>query len=79
MKAYQKILLGALMFCLLFCGCTAQKASSHGVTVTVMDIGKADAILIESGEHAVLIDAGEAEDGEEIAQCLTNRGIRSMR
>ncbi len=78
MKAYQKILLGALTFCLLFCGCTAQKASSRGVTVTVMDIGKADAILIESGEHAVLIDTGEAEDGEEIAQCLTNRGIRSL-
>ena len=31
---------------------------SGTLTVTVADLGKADAILLQSGEHAMLIDAG---------------------
>ncbi len=64
-----------VFFTMLLVGC----AQASGETeVLVLKIGKADAIIIMAEGHAVLIDAGEAEDGEEILQKLAERNIRSL-
>lgn len=43
--------------------------------VTLFRLGKADAIVVQNGEKAAVIDAGEEEDGEEIAAFLAKQGI----
>lgn len=45
------------------------------LTVTVLDIGKADAILIETEQSTVLIDSGEEENGDEVCAALKQKGI----
>ena len=40
------------------------------LTVTVADLGKADAILLQSGEHAMLIDAGYEKSSDELLEPL---------
>ncbi len=67
------VLLLALLLCLT--GCT--KASGTAL-VEVMKIGKADAILIVQGETAILIDAGEADDGPEILKTMRKRGVSEL-
>ena len=43
---------------------------SGTLTVTVADLGKADAILLQSGEHAMLIDAGYEKSSDELLALL---------
>ena len=45
------------------------------LTVSVLKIGKADAIVLKTGENCLVIDAGEEDDGEELCEFLTNSGI----
>lgn len=60
-------------------GCASANASSVDasklLTTTVLKIGKADAIVITQGEHAMVIDCGEEEDGLELIEFLANEGI----
>jgi len=51
---------------------------ARGAEVAVLDIGKADAIIITSGNHAVLIDAGEEDDGEKILAYLKEKKIKAL-
>ncbi len=46
--------------------------SSSGFTVTVdfLKVGKADAAVISTGEHIVVIDCGEESDGSKVCKCL---------
>ena len=53
-------------------------ASLPVLEVTVLDIGKADAILLQAGEEAVLIDTGEEEDGDKVAAALKERGVQRL-
>lgn len=43
--------------------------------VTLLKVGKADAIVVQTGDKTMVIDAGEEEDGEELAAFLSNQGI----
>lgn len=52
-------------------GCSTEAQTE----VAVLKVGKADAILILSGSHTVLIDAGEEEDADEILSFLRKRNI----
>lgn len=45
---------------------------------TVFKLGKADAILIESGGRAMIIDTGEKGDGSKIMAVLNDRGIQKV-
>lgn len=45
------------------------------LTVSVLKIGKADAIVLQTGENCLVIDAGEEDDGEELCEFLTNSGV----
>ena len=56
-------------------------AASGGLpalTVTVLDLGKADAILIQVEDKAFLIDTGEDEDGSKVNAVLADRGISRL-
>ena len=46
--------------------------------VYIFDIGKADAILIMSKNHTILIDAGENKHGQTIVDYLSDRGISTI-
>lgn len=51
---------------------------SGELKVHFIDVGKADAILITQGDHAMLIDAGNAEDAETVSNYLLNQGISKL-
>lgn len=44
----------------------------------VLRIGAADCIILLSGESAVMIDAGEDDDGEEITSFLAKKGVKEL-
>jgi beta-lactamase superfamily II metal-dependent hydrolase len=46
--------------------------------IFVFDIGKADAILITTENHAVLIDTGEEKHGHEIADYLISKNVNEI-
>lgn len=43
--------------------------------VTLLKVGKADAIVVQSEQKTMVIDAGEEKDGEELVDFLVNQGI----
>lgn len=59
-------------------GTSGENVALPDLTVTVISIGKADAILVETEGHSLLIDTGEDEDGEKVAAVLEDRGIRRL-
>ncbi len=52
--------------------------STDELRVTVLDVGNADCILVQSGEYAALIDAGESSSGQDIVTALCNRGVERL-
>lgn len=77
MKRLCALLLAAL---LLLSGCTAGRpdGSLPTLTVTFLDVGKADCILLEAEGRAAMIDAGNQGDAEEILALLSAKGISSL-
>ncbi len=47
-------------------------------TVHCLDVGQASAMLIVSGDHAMMIDAGNRDDAKLITGYLTEQGITSL-
>ncbi len=78
----KKLLFCALAAIMTFAACACVREQSDGkaeLRVSVLRIGKADAIIITapSGE-AVLIDSGEEDDGDEILNKLQKKGIKKL-
>ena len=48
------------------------------LVVTMIDVGNADAILLQSGGQSMLIDAGERGDGDEVLEALGENGVESL-
>ncbi len=48
------------------------------LVVTVLDVGNADAILLQSGDNTMLIDAGEQGDGDTVVSLLNEKGIDTL-
>lgn len=46
--------------------------------VTVLKVGKADAMLLESGGKAMMIDTGEVDDAEKIVKFLKEEGVTAL-
>lgn len=46
--------------------------------VTVIDVGNADSILVQSGDAAMLIDAGERGDGDLVLNTLRQNGVTTL-
>ncbi len=70
-----------LLSALSGCSVTTADNSVAGSTLKVMylDVGQGDSILIESGEDAMLIDAGEAEEGDNVAGILEQEHIKELK
>lgn len=49
-----------------------------GLEIHVIDVGKADAILIRCQGHAGLIDTGAGGDGEDVADYLLRHGVKEL-
>lgn len=71
------LLLGAAICMLLFLrgGTLAVGERLSPLQVTVLRIGKADAIVVQDGRKTAVIDAGEEEDGEEVVAFLKKQNI----
>lgn len=57
----------------------AQSLPDADLTVYVIDVGKADAILIETPEGAVLSDCATAEQARTVLRVLKQRNIQKLR
>lgn len=56
-----------------------QTASNHEkLQVHFIDVGQADATLITYGNHSMLIDGGNVEDGELVSDYLADQGIKKL-
>lgn len=73
----KRLLVLALFPCLLL-GNAACASAPSGSEITVLKVGKADAILLQSAGHTILIDAGEEEDAREILSFLQKRHIEAL-
>lgn len=63
-------LTGLLLF---LCGCRPEEKDV--LTVSLLKVGKADAIIAQLGAQTIVIDAGEEEDGAEVVGFLEKQGI----
>ncbi len=66
----------AVLIGLGLCACSGGNANA--LTITVFKIGKADAILLRTASSAVLIDAGEKDDSEEILEKVSEMGVKKL-
>lgn len=65
----------AIIALLCFSGCSSPEEI---FSITVLKIGKADAIILNTDSGAVLIDTGEEDDGAEILEKSKARGIEKF-
>lgn len=65
-----------LLLCLVLVltGCSGGKENGAPLTMTFLDTGKSDCIVIEAGESVVVNDAADADDAEAICAFLDERG-----
>lgn len=64
---------------LTLCACTAEMPEVTGsFEVDVLKVGKADAIVLRTQNHAVVIDCGEKGDGKEVLGCLSENGFEKI-
>lgn len=57
---------------------TVNADMSGELIVDFIDVGQADSILVRNNEHAMLIDAGNNEDGEDVVKFIKDKGIRKL-
>ena len=70
---------GALAALLMLVGCSYRTGPElTPLTVSLLRVGKADAIALCSGSHGLLIDAGEEDDGQEVVEFFRERGITEL-
>jgi competence protein ComEC len=53
-------------------------ADSSPMSVHVMDVGKADSILIQCDGRTMLVDGGTIDRGEQIVEYLNRRGVKKL-
>ena len=73
-----------LLVCIL-CGCQNQVNKSEEInsvtgefSFTVLKAGQADAILLHTQNHNIVIDCGEKDDGDKIVEYLANNNISEI-
>lgn len=59
-------------------GSLSRLETKENFVLTAFSVGKADALLLQEGDTAVLVDTGEAEDGVFLLDELKKRGIRRL-
>ncbi len=63
---------------LLLSGCGRQTLENPGIKITFFDVGKGDAILIETEGHSVLVDSGYDDTSEIILDYLAEQEIQRL-
>ena len=56
----------------------SQTASTEPLTLQVLKVGKADAMVLMCGDSTMVIDCGEEEDGEDVLDYLTQKGVEKI-
>ncbi|MCD8391290.1 MAG: MBL fold metallo-hydrolase [Firmicutes bacterium] len=82
----KKIIAVFLPLCLALGGCGASEGTSAVTapevtgefSVSFLDVGKADAIVLRTENHTAVIDCGEKGDGKDILECLEENGITEL-
>lgn len=85
----KRLTLFLLAFALLFAGCSpaqsppettapVQVQETQELKVYYIDVGQADSILITLGEHSMLIDAGNNDDGKAVVDFIADKGISKL-
>ena len=61
-------------------GSTADPAGDpiHDYTMTFLDVGKADAIILQAQDSTIIIDCGEKSDGKTIQAFLEEKGVTEI-
>ena len=70
------LLFGCMLF--LLSGCGKQTQENQGIRITFFDVGKGDAILIETDEHSVLIDSGYDDTAGVILNYLAKQNVQRL-
>ena len=52
-----------------------ESGQKDALKITFLKVGKVDAIIAQTQEKTMVIDAGEEDDGEEVVSFLTNQGV----
>lgn len=72
----------AVLLCLSFAGCAEKTAETPAVKgsfdITVMSAGQADAMVLTTQNHCIVIDCGEKDDGDELVELLGEKGIEKI-
>ena len=66
------LLLIALFTC---AGCSRQQVAEGRLRAAFLDLGQAEAIILQTADAAVLVDCGETDSGPAILRALRRRGI----
>ena len=69
----------------ILCGCQSQSniatqvpAVSGTFDFTILKAGQADAILMQTENNSIILDCGEKDDGDELAELLREKGISNV-
>lgn len=74
----RKIALSCIVLILVLASCSGQASIEGSMTVTFLDVGKADAIFLQTEASNVLIDAGTDKKGDDIIQALEERDVKKL-
>ena len=69
-----------LFFIIFSTGCSSNSgvSANNQLKVHFIDVGQADSILIQQGNNAMLIDAGNNEDSETVKNYIAKQGIKKL-
>ena len=83
LKKITALTIAVLTFCLSGCGHFGTKRIEAPAAVgefdfSVLKIGQADAIIMQTENHCVIIDCGEKDDGKEVVKYLSDNNIEKV-
>ena len=67
----KKVLSWLLLMLLVFTASCGTIASAENLVVYFLDVGQADAVILQCGDEAMMIDGGESSDSNLIYSYLT--------
>jgi competence protein ComEC len=56
----------------------ASPPPSGSLSVSFIDVGQGDGVLVQAGDEDYLIDAGRAEEGPNVVDFLRGRGVEAL-
>ncbi len=57
---------------------TQAPAAENDFNISILKVGQADAIILKTKNHTAVIDCGEKDDGDEVAEYLTDMGTEKL-